>query len=94
VRRYFKLNDEMGTRDRWLLDSPVDEQGKKINPEQFEAPERVGEYRVVERMRIDPGKVGGARVFRARGWLVLVVSEDLKRVMEERGISGTRFVEV
>ncbi|EPX59806.1 hypothetical protein D187_002550 [Cystobacter fuscus DSM 2262] len=176
----------MGTRGRWLLDGPVDEQGKKIDPEQFlagrslelaekmsclqlvpghpldfseaalgipmvsqrlkellerlsveavqffpvrvvshdapwfalnatrlvecidesrclrvehwtqadGAPERVGEYRVVERMRIDPSRVSGARLFRTWGWPVLVVSEDLKHAMEKEGITGTKFSEV
>jgi hypothetical protein len=176
----------MGTRGRWLLDGPVDEQGKKIDPERFlagrslelvekmscrqlvpghpldfseaalgipmvsqrlkellerlsveavqffparvlshdapwfalnatrlvecidesrclrverwtqddGAPERVGEYRVVERMRIDPNRVSGARLFRTWGWPVLVVSEDLMQAMEKEGITGTKFSEV
>ncbi|WNG21770.1 hypothetical protein F0U63_02410 [Cystobacter fuscus] len=58
------------------------------------APERVGEYRVVERMRIDPSRVSGTRLFRTWGWPVLVVSEDLKQAMEKEGISGTKFSEV
>lgn len=58
------------------------------------APERVGEYRLVEGMRIDPNKVGGARIFRTWGWPVLVVSEDLKEAMEQEEITGTRFTEV
>jgi hypothetical protein len=58
------------------------------------APDRVGEYRLVEGMRIDPSKVSGARIFRTWGWPVLVVSEDLKEAMEQEGITGTRFTEV
>ncbi|WNG31308.1 hypothetical protein F0U62_02690 [Cystobacter fuscus] len=176
----------MGARGRWLLDGPVDEQGRKIDPEQFlagksldlaekmscrqlvpghpldfseaapgipmvsqrlkellerlgveavqffpvrvvshdatwfalnatrvvecidesrclrverwtpedGAPERVGEYRVVEHMRIDSNRVNGARLFRAWGWPVLVVSEDLKQAMEKEGLAGTKFSEV
>jgi hypothetical protein len=58
-------------------------------------PEKVGEYRVVAGMRIDPTKVGDARIFRPWGWPVaLIVSEDLKQAMEAEGITGTRFVEV
>jgi hypothetical protein len=57
-------------------------------------PERVGEYRVVERMRIDPGKVGGARVFRTWGWPVLVVAAEVKQTMEREGLKGPRFIEV
>jgi hypothetical protein len=58
-------------------------------------PDKLGEYRVVAGMRIDPAKVGDARVFRPWGWTVaLIISEDLKQAMEAEGITGTRFVEV
>jgi anthranilate phosphoribosyltransferase len=58
-------------------------------------PEKVGEYRYVHGMRIDPTRVGDARIFRTWGWrIALVVSEDLKRAIEEAGLTGARFVEV
>lgn len=58
-------------------------------------PDKLGEYRAVYGMRIDPTKVGNARIFRPWGWQVaLIVSEDLKKAMDAEGISGTRFVEV
>ncbi len=57
-------------------------------------PEKIGDYRVVEGLRIDPLKVGGARIFRARGWPVLIVSEDLKQAIERERLTGPRFVEV
>jgi hypothetical protein len=58
-------------------------------------PERVGQYRVVAGMRIDPAKVGDARIFRPWGWTVaLIVSDELKQAMEQEGLTGTRFVEV
>lgn len=58
-------------------------------------PERVGEYRAVHGMRIDPTKVGGARIFRTWGWLVtLVISEDIKQAIEREGLTGATFVEV
>ncbi|HZI04859.1 MAG TPA: DUF1629 domain-containing protein [Archangium sp.] len=58
-------------------------------------PEKVGEYRVVAGMRIDPTKVGEVRIFRPWGWPVaLIISEDLKQALEAEGITGTRFVEV
>ena len=57
-------------------------------------PEKLGEYRAVYGMRIDPTKVGDARIFRPWGWRVaLVISEDLKQALEQEGITGTRFVE-
>ncbi len=58
-------------------------------------PEKVGQYRLVRGMRIDPTKVGDARVFRPWGWTVaLIVSEDIKHALERAGITGTRFTEV
>lgn len=58
-------------------------------------PDRVGQYRVVAGMRIDPSKVGDSHIFRPWGWSVaLLVSEHLKHAMEEECITGTKFVEV
>jgi hypothetical protein len=58
-------------------------------------PEKVGEYKDVRGLRIDPAKVGDARIFRPWGWsLALIVSEDLKQALEHEGITGTKFVEV
>ncbi|WP_257457763.1 imm11 family protein [Archangium lipolyticum] len=58
-------------------------------------PEKVGQYRVVSGMRIDPAKVGDARIFRPWGWTVaLIVSEDLKEALEREGLTGTKFTEV
>nr|WP_233587362.1 suppressor of fused domain protein [Corallococcus sp. CA049B] len=46
-------------------------------------------------MRIDPTKVGGARVFRTWGWTVaLIVSEDIKEALEHANITGVKFREV
>jgi hypothetical protein len=58
-------------------------------------PEKVGEYRVVAGMRIDPTKVGDARLFRPWGWTVaLVISEELQQALEQEGLTGTKFIEV
>jgi hypothetical protein len=58
-------------------------------------PEKVGEYRVVHGMRIDPSKVGEARVFRTWGWTIaLIVSEDIKVALERASVTGTHFKEV
>ncbi|RKG89368.1 hypothetical protein D7W82_07465 [Corallococcus sp. CA049B] len=58
-------------------------------------PEKVGKYRDVAGMRIDPTKVGGARVFRTWGWTVaLIVSEDIKEALEHANITGVKFREV
>ncbi len=58
-------------------------------------PERVGEYRDVYGMRIDPSKVGDAKVFRPWGWpIVLIVREDIKDALERMGATGMKFQEV
>jgi hypothetical protein len=58
-------------------------------------PEKLGEYRSVAGLRIDPAKVEGARVFRPWGWsIALIISEDLKEALEREGLTGTRFTEV
>ncbi|MFP2926325.1 imm11 family protein [Pyxidicoccus sp. 3LG] len=58
-------------------------------------PERVGQYRTVRGLRVDPEKTGGARVFRSWGWPVsLIVSEGIKEALEHAGVTGARFAEV
>lgn len=58
-------------------------------------PEKLGEYRFISGLRVDPAKVGDARVFRTWGWsIALVVSEELKHAIEAESLSGTRFIEV
>lgn len=58
-------------------------------------PEKTGQYRAVYRMRIEPSKVGDAKVFRTWGWTVaLLVSEELKAALERMGATGVKFKEV
>ncbi|MBN8467289.1 hypothetical protein JYJ95_12255 [Corallococcus exiguus] len=58
-------------------------------------PERVGQYRDVDGMRIDPTQVGYARVFRTWGWsIALIVSEDIKLALERIRATGMQFTEV
>ena len=57
-------------------------------------PWKVGQYEHVYGMRIDPTKVGEAKVFRPWGWKVLVVAEEIKEAMERLGTTGTKFKEV
>jgi hypothetical protein len=88
---YFILNTLRVIR---CIDDARCEEVRYWKPENGQ-PEKVGEYRVVAGMRIDPTQVGEARIFRPWGWPVaLIVSEDLKQAMEAEGITGTRFIEV
>ena len=58
-------------------------------------PDRIGEYRNVRGLKVDPVKVGDAHIFRPWGWLVvLIVSEHVKQAMEAEGITGIKFIEV
>lgn len=58
-------------------------------------PEKTGNYRAVHGLRIDPSKVGDAKVFRPWGWLVvLLISEEIKEALERTGATGTKFKEV
>jgi hypothetical protein len=58
-------------------------------------PEKVGQYMGVERLRIDKGKVGNAKVFRPEGWSgTLLVAEEIKDALERMGATGTKFEEV
>lgn len=57
-------------------------------------PDKLGEYRAVHGMKVDPALVGNAHIFRPWGWRVaLVISEELRQALEQEGITGTRFVE-
>lgn len=58
-------------------------------------PDRVGEYRAVHGLKVDPTKIGDARIFRTWGWsTALIIAEDIKQALETEGLTGTRFVEV
>ncbi|MCY1018308.1 imm11 family protein [Pyxidicoccus sp. MSG2] len=85
---YFILNTLRTIR---CIDDARSKEVRYFTPED-EQPERVGEYRLVVGMRIDPTQVGDAHIFRPWGWNVaLIVSEDLKDAMDAVGITGTKF---
>ncbi|HYO52844.1 imm11 family protein [Archangium sp.] len=75
----------------------IDERASRIRLWTHEdgLPHKVGQYASVRDMRIDPSRVGDARVFRARGWPgPLLISGDLKEALERAGITGVKFEEV
>jgi hypothetical protein len=88
---YFILN---ALRTFRCIDEARCEEVQHWKPEDGQ-PEKVGQYRYIAGVRIDPTKVEGSRIFRPWGWpLGLIVSEDLKEALEREGFTGTRFVEV
>lgn len=88
---YFLVNVVRTVR---CIDDEASEEVRYWNPEDGR-PEKVGKYRAVSGMRIDPTKVGDAKVFRPWGWTVaLLVSEDIKEALECAGVTGVKFTEV
>ena len=76
------------------IDDEASEEVKYWTPEDGR-PEKTGKYRAVAGMRIDPSKVGDAKVFRPWGWTIaLIVSEEIKEALERIGATGTKFKEV
>ncbi|MFE8597625.1 imm11 family protein [Archangium violaceum] len=58
-------------------------------------PDKLGQYRDISNLRVDPAKIGDSNIFRPWGWTVaLIVSERIKLAMEDAGITGTEFTEV
>jgi len=58
-------------------------------------PDKLGQYRAVYGMRIDPSKVGDAKVFRPWGYPgTLLVDQEVKEALERTGASGLDFREV
>jgi hypothetical protein len=58
-------------------------------------PEKVGKYRAVYGLRVDPAQVGDANVFRTWGWAItLAVSEEIKDALEGIGATGVKFEDV
>lgn len=84
----------VATRLIQCIDDKACEEVQKWTPEDGR-PEKVGQYRDVWGMRIDPSSVGEAKVFRTWGWSVaLIVREDIKDALERMGVTGTMFKEV
>lgn len=58
-------------------------------------PDKIGQYRMVTKLHVDPVRVGPAQVFRIDGWKVaLVVSEAIRAALVSSGLSGMVFTEV
>ncbi|HZI13235.1 MAG TPA: DUF1629 domain-containing protein [Myxococcus sp.] len=89
--QYFIL---VATRLIQCIDDARSAEARRWKPEDGR-PEKVGQYRAVYRMRIDPAKVGDAQVFRTWGWqIALIVSEDIRDALVRLGATGTKFTEV
>jgi hypothetical protein len=88
---YFVLN---ALRIVKCIDDAHCEEVVRWGPEHGE-PERIGEYRSVIGLKIDPVRIDGAELFRPWGWTVaLIVSERVKQAIEEEDLVGPKFTEV
>lgn len=84
----------VATRLIRCIDDNASEEVRYWKPEDGRA-EKVGKYRGVSGMRIDPTKIGGTKVFRTWGWTIaLIVSEDVKDALERARVIGAKFEEV
>src|SRR6185295_1510469 len=55
-------------------------------------PDRIGDYHAMDKLVIDPNRTGGLDLFRvARYTVALIVSDRLKRAMEEAQLLGPKF---
>lgn len=88
---YFLLNL---TRVVKCIDDEACDEVRYWGPEDGQ-PEKLGRYRSVIGLRIDPARVGPAQALRTWGWeLAIVVSETLKEALERMGARGVKFQEV
>ena len=91
LEEYFILN---ATRIVKCIDDRASEEVRRWLPEDGR-PEKLGMYRSIFGMRIDPTQVDDVKAFRTWGWTVaLIVSEDIKAALERAGVTGCRFQEV
>lgn len=55
-------------------------------------PERLGEYRMIIDLKIDPKFAHGRHIFRLKGWaMALIVSEQMKQALEALRVSGIEY---
>ncbi|NMG68096.1 hypothetical protein GPA19_24490 [Azoarcus indigens] len=58
-------------------------------------PEKIGQLRMVAKLRIDPKAADGHHLFRVAGWPVaLIASKEVKSIFEERKVSGVKYERV
>lgn len=56
------------------------------------APDKVGHFRMITKLFIDPDKATGHKIFRIREWKApLIVEEEIKNLLERRRVTGIAF---
>ncbi|WNG16339.1 imm11 family protein [Cystobacter fuscus] len=88
---YFLVNAARLVR---CIDEAASEEVRYGEPED-NLPDKLGYYLSVYGMRIDPSKVGDAKIFRPWGYpAALLVAEEVKDALERTGATGLKFREV
>ena len=55
-------------------------------------PDKIGQFRMITKLRIDPDRVGREHVFRIDGWkIALVISDQLRRELLASEVTGIHF---
>jgi hypothetical protein len=54
--------------------------------------EKLGQYRMISRLEIDPSRTEGKPLFRLAGWEIALIASDLiKGAFERAGVTGAKF---
>ena len=75
----------------------IDERASLIErwQEEHGRQDKVGQFRTVAGLRIDPDRAGAREIFRLAGWsIALILSSNLKKSIENLGLSGVKFTPV
>lgn len=67
---------------------------ERYTADDAQPPERIGKYRYIGGLRIDPTQVGDARIFRPLDWEMLIVSNDIKEAFEHAQLLGPKYIPV
>lgn len=55
-------------------------------------PDKIGQYRMITKLKINPEVVGVSKIFRIAGWEVaLIVSHEIKLALEKEKVTGIKF---
>lgn len=82
LQRIKCVDEEKSVFEKWL-------------PGNSARPDKAGEYKMIEKLRVEPVLAQGRHIFRLWGWSqAVVVSERVKEVVEAYGSADTVFIPV
>ena len=72
------INEERSEFMKWTTDD--------------DRPDKMGHYKMVTELKIDPSKVSGTKMFRIIGWdIVIIAHQTIKDVFERNKVTGVSF---